>query len=165
VSILSQCYLSIKFYFTWSRINEKFWPSIQAPVAHTYNPTIFLGGKDWEDHGSRPTCAKKIHETPLNGKSVLYSYLSHRSKIIRAKRGGSIVQAEECLPSKCEVLSWNSLLPKKDKPKKFWPSHRKIFHLLTHVQTENLVYIVLYWKRKLLFVVQRKTKLKKRIGV
>jgi hypothetical protein len=39
--------------------------SIQAPVAHTYNPS-YLGGRDKEDQGSKPAWADNSQDSISN---------------------------------------------------------------------------------------------------
>jgi hypothetical protein len=89
-------------------------------VVHTYNPN-YLGGLDWEDHGSKPAWANSslapistsgccipviLSYTwrPRSGGSKFQVSLGKKrdpiSKITRTKGDGGVAQAEEHLPSK-----------------------------------------------------------------
>jgi hypothetical protein len=75
---------------------------MQAPVAHSYNPS-FLGGWDWEDHSSRPTQENSLRDTI--------------SKMARAKWTRGVTEAVECLFCKHKTLSSNLSSIKKNKNK------------------------------------------------
>jgi hypothetical protein len=57
-------------------------------MTHTCNPT-YSGGRDQEDHGSKPA-GQIVHKT-----------LSRNYP--KQKRGGGVAQVVECLPSKHEA--------------------------------------------------------------
>jgi hypothetical protein len=57
-------------------------------VAHAYNPR-YSGGKDQEDHGSKPTQANSLKDLIL--------------KIPNKKRADGVAQVIEYLSSKCEA--------------------------------------------------------------
>jgi hypothetical protein len=85
----------------WFKCMESIWKdaSRQVPVAHTCNPS-YLGGWDWEYHGSRPAQANSLWDTISN--------------ITRAKWTGGVAQGVECLLCKHKALSSN-LIPTRKK--------------------------------------------------
>jgi hypothetical protein len=70
----------------------------QEPVAQAYNPS-YLAGRDQEDWGLKPSQANTLQD-PI-------------SKNIQQKKGwwSGVVG---CLPSKCETLSSNPIIEKKE---------------------------------------------------
>jgi hypothetical protein len=72
----------------WARDKDRlFTSSSHVPVAPACHPS-YLGGWDWEDHGSRPAWGTVL-ETPM-------------SKITRAKWTSGVPQVSECLLCKAK---------------------------------------------------------------
>jgi hypothetical protein len=108
-----------------------------APVAHTCNPS-FLGGWDWEDHGSR-TAQANSSQDPI-------------SKITIAKWTVGVAQAVACLLFKCKAPSSNSnpiFHPNPAKKKKLFSvilPYRKESASDNRKQMNFCQYVVLCWK-------------------
>jgi hypothetical protein len=90
-------------------------------VAHAYNPS-YSGGRDQEDHGSKPALAISMQD-PILKKPF-------------TKQAGGVARVVECLPSKHKALSsnptknWANESNSSQKMKYKWPinTNRNVQH-------------------------------------
>jgi hypothetical protein len=92
-------------------------------MANTCNPSN-SGGRDQEDHASKPTWGQNSRDPSQRragggaqgaGPELKPQYRGWGGGRRRKRRTGAVAQAGECLPSKCKALSSNSVTPKKKK--------------------------------------------------